>query len=448
MDKKNIIAIEIGSSKVKGAVGTVDETTGVIEILSVEEEQMLNWVRYGAVSNVEELSKLIKRIIRKIENRISPKKVAKVYVSIGGRSLSSIEKSTERRLVNEMEITDDIINSMAREVAVSPTPDRDLLAVEPREYLVNRQVLEQLKGSVGSHVKMTANLITCRQATKRNLDLLFNDKLRLKVAGYKVRQLALADIVLTTQEKRLGCMLVDFGAETTTISIYRTGKLCYMATLPMGSRNITRDLMALNYLEEDAEQQKRAVGNALGCAANGTAPANPDVVNINNYVTQRAGEIIFNIKNQLKHANITSSDLPGGIIIVGRGSLLAGFNDRLQQVTAMKVRVGSVNADGLLRIADARISPADASDVISILVNAARNNPEECLEQPEPEPVIAVTPEPATVATQSTPEPEPEIESETKSKETRRRGFLSRIKNSITKIGMEAEDDEDLRDDE
>lgn len=447
MEKKNIIAIEIGSSKVKGAVGTVDEATGVIEILSVEEEQMLNWVRYGAVSNVEELSKLIKRIIRKIENRISPQKVTKVYVSIGGRSLSSSEKSTERRLVNDVEITDDIINSMAREVAVSPTPDRDLLAVEPREYVVNRRVVEQLKGSVGSHVKMTANLITCRQSTKRNLDLLFNDKLHLKVAGYKVRQLALADIVLTNQEKSLGCMLVDFGAETTTVSIYRTGKLCYMATLPMGSRNITRDLMALNYLEEHAEQQKRAVGNALGCASNGITPANPEVVNINNYVTQRAGEIIFNIKNQLKLANIPSTDLPGGIIIVGRGALLAGFNERLHDVTGMKVRVGSVNADGLLRIADARISPADASDVIAMLVKAARNNPEECLEQPEPEPVIVIEPEPEIEEKNDTQDPEPDNKSKTKQKNPRR-GLLSRLKSQITKIGMEAEDDEDLRDDE
>lgn len=447
MEKKNIIAIEIGSSKVKGAVGTVDEATGVIEILSVEEEQMLNWVRYGAVSNVEELSKLIKRIIRKIENRISPQKVAKVYVSIGGRSLSSSEKSTERRLVSDVEITDDIINSMAREVAVSPTPDRDLLAVEPREYVVNRSVVEQLKGSVGSHVKMTANLITCRQSTKRNLDLLFNDKLHLKVAGYKVRQLALADIVLTNQEKSLGCMLVDFGAETTTVSIYRTGKLCYMATLPMGSRNITRDLMALNYLEEHAEQQKRAVGNALGCAANGITPTSPEVVNINNYVTQRAGEIIFNIKNQLKLANIPSTELPGGIIIVGRGALLAGFNERLHDVAGMKVRVGSVNADGLLRIADARISPADASDVIAVLVKAARNNPEECLEQPEPEPVIVIEPEPEIEEKNDIQDPEPENKTKTKQKNPRR-GLLSRLKSQITKIGMEAEDDEDLRDDE
>ncbi|MDE7412045.1 MAG: pilus assembly protein PilM, partial [Paramuribaculum sp.] len=454
MDKKHIIAIEIGSSKVKGAVGLVDESTGVIEILSVEEEPMLNWVRYGAVSNVEELSKLINRIIRKIENRVSPRKIAKVYVAIGGRSVCSTEKSVERRLAEEMEITDEVIDSMVREVAVSPFPDRDLLAVEPREFSVNRQVVTQPKGTVGSHVKMVANLITSRQATKRNLDLLFKDKLKLKVAGYQVRQLALADVVLSPEEKRLGCMLVDFGAETTTVSIYRFGKLCYLVTLPMGSRNITRDLMQLNYLEEHAESQKRKLGNVLGTPSTPGVSPSPESVSINNYVMQRAGEIIANIKHQKKCAGVTSSDLPAGIVIVGRGSLLAGFNERLAQVTALRVRVGSVNADGLLRIADSRISPVDSSDVISVLLQAARNGAEECLMElpqvviPQPEQKFDVPPvKPETKKEEPLRQPvipiveddEPEQDDDPQP-ERRRRSWFDRIKKSITNIAMEAED--------
>lgn len=69
-----------------------------------------------------------------------------------------------------------------------------------------------------------------------------------------MRQSAIADLVLTSDEKKLGCMLVDFGAETTTVSMYKNGTLRYFETLPLGSRNITRDIMSLNHTEENAEQ--------------------------------------------------------------------------------------------------------------------------------------------------------------------------------------------------
>ena len=53
-----------------------------------------------------------------------------------------------------------------------------------------------------------------------------------------------------------------FGAETTTVSIYKNDVLIYLATIPVGSRNITKDITALNILEERAEEIKKSVGNA------------------------------------------------------------------------------------------------------------------------------------------------------------------------------------------
>ena len=94
MEEKNIIAIEIGSSKIKGALGSFSPS-GVLTVKAVEEEPLLDWVRYGAVSNVEETSRLVSGIIRKIENRVAPSKVSKVYVGLGGRSCCSMRRDVE-----------------------------------------------------------------------------------------------------------------------------------------------------------------------------------------------------------------------------------------------------------------------------------------------------------------------------------------------------------------
>ena len=52
---------------------------------------------------------------------------------------------------------------------------------------------------------------------------------------------------------RSGCALVDFGADTTTISVYKNNILRYLSVLPLGGNTITRDITSLQMEEQDAE---------------------------------------------------------------------------------------------------------------------------------------------------------------------------------------------------
>ena len=192
-------------------------------------------------------------------------------------------------------------------------------------------------------------------------------------------------MVLTEDERRLGCMFVDFGAETTTVSVYRGGAPVYVATLPIGSRNITLDLIALNYIEERAEEIKKVSGNALAvdAARRGKGYAEGiDYTDINNYVHARADEIVANIIAQIEYAGVTAADLPGGIVIVGGGARLRGFNELLQQQSKLPVRQGAPSAS--VRITDGSIHGTEMVDVISVLVAASRMPEAECL-TPMPE---------------------------------------------------------------
>lgn len=68
--------------------------------------------------------------------------------------------------------------------------------------------------------------------------------------------LAMADSVLTDSEKRAGCMLVDLGADTTTVSVYYKGILRHLSVIPLGGGNVTKDLTCLQIEEPDAEKMK------------------------------------------------------------------------------------------------------------------------------------------------------------------------------------------------
>lgn len=410
MDEKTIIALEIGSSKIKGAIGTV-ATDGALNVTAVEEEPIIDIVRYGMIRNIFETAQAVRNVITRLEQRETPRKVQSVYLSIGGRSLISQTVEKERRLPVESIITKEIIDDITSEVLESPLHDRTIVGASPRELLIDNTVTPRPIGVMGSHIQARFNLISCRTQMMRNLAVVVEEKLGLKMADTFVRPLAIADLVLLNDEKKLGCMLVDFGAETTTVAIYRGGALIHLAVLPMGSRNITRDIASLNYLEEQAEEIKKTSGSAIPTPADPAAsPQSPDMVTINNYVAARASEIILNICEQIKYAGLTPDRLPHGIIIVGRGSRLARFNQRLEQMSGLKVRTG---VPGRLRILDGRIQVADSVDVLAILAAAARNQPVECL-SPAPQPIAQPAPQPQQPQqnyqpqAQGQPRPEPQ----------------------------------------
>ena len=115
------------------------------------------------------------------------------------------------------------------------------------------------RGTFGRDIHAEFNLITCKPMVQKKSR---EGHLRPPAAGHKgilVRQTALAALVLSSDEKKLGCMLVDFGAETTTVSIYKNGFLTCAATLPIGSRCITRDIMTLGCTEEKPRKSKRNI---------------------------------------------------------------------------------------------------------------------------------------------------------------------------------------------
>lgn len=390
MEEKLIVALEIGSSKVKGAIGSVDPA-GTVTVNAVEEEKIIDSVRYGLIRNVAEVADAVSAVIKRLEARKPGYKVTGVYVALGGRSLRSDVIEAERRLPGEMEITQAMIEDLFSDALSRQLDDRKIIDVTPREFRIDNAPTIRPVGTYGHHLEAKLNIISLRSQIWNNLNLVINKRLGLKINGFYVRQLAEADLVLTSEEKRLGCVFVDFGAETTTVSVYKHGVLQYLSTVPLGSRNITRDICALNHLEEHAEELKIRGGNAQPSAEQSAAGAyvsgGQDYTEVNNYISARAGEIIANIAERIKAAGFNPDQLPADIVIVGRGALLTNFNQRLGADTGMKVRAGHPGTR--IRVNDSRITPADAIDVIATLAMAARHA-EPCMVKEKEEPVIFV----------------------------------------------------------
>ncbi len=102
-----------------------------------------------------------------------------------------------------------------------------------------------------------------RASLKKNLEHSF-EQAKVEIADdLLVAPTALAKAVLTENEMRSGCALVDFGADTTTVLVYKNNILRYLSVLPLGGNNITHDITSLQMEEEDAEKLKLQYGDAL-----------------------------------------------------------------------------------------------------------------------------------------------------------------------------------------
>ena len=262
---------------------------------------------------------------------------------------------------------------------------------------------------------------------------MFTEKTKIEVKDYIVTPLSTAELVLSNEEKRLGCMLVDLGAETTTVSIYKNGTINYLVTLPLGSRNITRDITSLNVLEENAENIKTTSGNAI-------ASDSPSTLNISglkysdisNLVVARSEEIVANIVKQISYAEFDNKQLPGGIIAVGGGFKLNGLLELLKQQSNLNVRLGKTPENVVLE--DTRASTLENIQVISILYAASKLEDNECLYIPQQEEL------PKDESYQ--PEPLPEKKEEVKPVQNNSHSHLTKVKNWL--INMVSKDDDEL----
>lgn len=442
-NKQYIVALEIGSSKIAGAIALKENLQGSLTVIAVEQVHTSECVRYGCIKNVEEVKRYINEVIHKLESHVTDSKheakITGIYLNIAGRSVRNITTQVDRHLNVETAITQETINSLLQESRQVSIKGFDVLDVVPRRFLVDNVEVKKPIGTFGSDISATLNTIIGKSIIKTNLHRVIDPN--IKVNDIIVTPLAVASSILSFDERQLGCMLIDFGAETTTVSIYKNDALIYLATLPLGGRNITRDVMSLNLLEDKAEELKISIGNAMASDTAGNniqVDENITVNDVSKYITARSGEIVANINAQLAYAEIKADELGSGIVLIGGSANLNGFSELLGKTTKMKVRRGSYPSH--VNILDTNAQDCDDYiQVVSMAAHAAETIEPNvtCIERtPKQEPAPVVTPAKSEVKEE---EEEDKKEDELKKKKD---GKIRKIFTSLKSIFDEPEDSE------
>ena len=326
-----IAAIELGSSKVTGIVGR-KHSDGSMQVLAYAQEDSSSFIRKGVIYNLDKTTLCLTSIINQLEGELK-NSIAKVYVGIGGQSIRSVRNIVKRNLSEEVIISQELVDSICDENIEIPLIDIDILDVAPQEYKIGNNMQVDPVGVATSYLEGRFLNIAARSSIKKNLERCF-EQAKIEIAELKISPIITANVVLTDSERRSGCALIDFGADTTTISVYKNNILRFLTVLPLGGNSITRDIATLHMEEEEAEQLKLKYGNVLYEEEENEQVATcllEDGVRtielqvLNNIIEARVEEILANVWNQLQLSGCDDK-LLSGIIFTGGASNLKNLD--------------------------------------------------------------------------------------------------------------------------
>lgn len=222
-------------------------------------------------------------------------------------------------------ISQDMINELMDINRNMTYPDQEILDAATQEYKIDNQYQIDPVGIQCSHLEGIFLNILWRKNFYNNINTCFENA-NISIAEMYLAPLAMADSVLTDSEKRAGCMLVDLGADTTTVSVYYKGILRHLSVIPLGGNNITKDLTCLQLEEADAEKMKLKYAKAYTDISNIDPTLNYSVDKDRTIESKKFIEIVEArveeiVENAWFQVPVEFSDkLMGGIILTGGGS--------------------------------------------------------------------------------------------------------------------------------
>jgi len=341
--KEFIVAIELGSSKMTGIAGQKN-LDGSINVLAVVKESSSSFIKKGVVYNIDKTAQCLTSIIKKLENQLKTE-ITQVYVGVGGQSIRGVRNIIAKDLPSETIVTQDMVIELMDANRNMTYQDQEILDAAVQEYKVGSQLQLDPVGIQATRLEGNFLNILERKAFYKNLNKCF-ETAGIRVAEMYLAPLALADSVLTEAEKRSGCVLVDLGADTTTVSVYSKNILRHLAVIPLGGNNITKDIATLQMEESDAERMKLKYASAF--------TDNNDIDNDLKYsidterqiesrkfieiVEGRLEEIVENVWFQVPSEFYDK--LLGGIILTGGGSNMKNIERAFANHTHVdKIRV-------------------------------------------------------------------------------------------------------------
>ncbi len=350
--EKYYCGLDIGSQKIKAAVLKVKERSAP-EILATSVSKIYG-VKGSHVVDLAELSECIYNILNHL-NKKAEIKIKEIQVGLSSqlvefREINAVIPLAERgvKVITRRDMKK--VNDQARLLALKM--DEELLHDLPQSYsaddvnsMVDPSGLYARKLGVHSLMMVT------------NITRIQNFLKAIQQTGYNVGNILLSsyvacDVTLEEEEKKNGCVLIDLGAQTTTILLFKDQGLKYISKIDIGGDRLTESIAKKLGLTFDvAEEIKKTYASAypgqLHMAEEILIKKEIGYVPIKRELVVEAISPILEQWLGLVQESLKACPLfdqwKGNMVFIGGGSSLNGLFERVNQNIPLAMRLGKTS---------------------------------------------------------------------------------------------------------
>jgi cell division protein FtsA len=306
-------------------------------------------MRKGLISDLGPAFKAVKAASEQAE-RVARANIDDCVVGVGGPHIRGINTNGGIELGNRMrEITkEDVRYAVERARAVERPPDREILHLLPRQFILDDQpgIFDPV-GMVGARLEVDLHIATCSGSALQSTVTCAN-RAGIEVNEAVLESIAAAESTLSADERELGVCLLDIGCHSSDLVVFFEGAVAHTASIPIGGVHFTNDLaMGLQMPVAHAEELKRQFGNAVVTAVPQHAEieiANPQpqilrLRTIAEILEPRARELLYYVRESLRQGGVVDA-LGAGCVLTGGGAMLPGLLDVAESQLRVPARTG------------------------------------------------------------------------------------------------------------
>jgi len=347
-DKKLIVGLDIGTSKVCAVVGEVSDENGV-EVIGIGIHPSRG-LKKGAVVNIESTVQSIQRAVEEAE-LMAGCQINSVYAGIAGNHIRSLN-SHGIVAIRDKEVTaNDVDRVIDAARAVAIPADQKIIHILPQEFIIdNQEGIKEPVGMSGVRLEAKVHMVTGAVSAAQNIIKCVR-RCGLEVDDIILQQLASSYSVLLDDEKELGVCLVDIGGGTTDIAVFTEGAIRHTAVIPIAGDQVTNDIaVALRTPTQNAEEIKIKYACALAQLA--TADESIEVPSVGErpprrlarqtlaeVVEPRYEELLTLVQAELRRSGFEDL-IAAGVVLTGGSSKMEGLMELAEEILHMPVRIG------------------------------------------------------------------------------------------------------------
>ena len=355
-NEKNIVAIDLGSSKI---ALTVAKVTGKDAQIIYYRETPSAGIRYSSVFNVSHVSSPLSRAITQAEEELG----IKITQAVVGMPKFPICQESSNATMNDRgedaDITaEDVAQLKDFALSIYPLQDTNKEAIfgAVAQSFSDGESFQLIENDI---IGMTSNVLEGNFKIfigKKN-DLRKIDSVMCKCDIAAMRKYFTAEstakAVLTDAEMENGVALIDFGGGCTSVSIYHGNVMRHYASIPFGGKNITDDIKNEAQISEKlAENIKLAYGVCMpeklqslsekvlhiksrNSEGDKTLPAKY----LSEIITARIEEVVMAILYEIEQSGFADM-LRSGLVITGGVAQTANISNFIHDISGYKTRIG------------------------------------------------------------------------------------------------------------